>query len=317
MISKRIKVYIYLIVAILIEVTVLYIWKENKKVRCINEYELKMNIIKAKIEQKKKEISDDFERRKYLASGKNVYERIYNTQEQGIITLISRLSQEAFPEDWKKVVKVEEFTNFILLIQPNTIKNRLPVKNIIKYIIPVVKYSYPYLKNIAVFDKNHKCYLYFDENTIEHLRIYRTIDRIIIGKIERQGLLFTKFNSVKISFVKERGHIFIPVMVGGVYKCTMMLDTGASMTVISKELVLKTSYDGEDLKNLKTKSFSTANGLMTCPVVERSISVGGIDRKLQVAINVNSTLNLLGVDFFNGYNYLIDSEDNCIYVWVE
>lgn len=313
--SKPLKVSIILIVILLTEIAGFYIWTANKKAKLKEEYELKIKVIEVKKAQEKKKLRDNFEQSKYLATGKNVYERIYNTQGQRIITLISRLSREVFPEDWKSEVKVEEFTNFILLIQPKTGRDKPSVNYVAKYIIPVVRYTYPYLKNIAVFDKNHKCYLYFDENAIEQLRVSNSLDSEIIAKVKRQGLIFTKFNSISIDFQQVKGHIFIPAIVGGAYECLMMLDTGASMTVISQELAGRTSYEGEDLSNLETRTFSTAKGLMTCSIVKRNISIAGIDRELQVAVNVNDKLNLLGVDFFKGYNYTIDSGDNCIYIW--
>ena len=95
----------------------------------------------------------------------------------------------------------------------------------------------------------------------------------------------------------------------------MMLDTGASTTVISLEIGGKTSYKGEDLNNAEKRTFSTAMGLLECPIVERNVSIGGIDRKQPVAINVKDDTNLLGVDFFKDCNYIIDSKAKCIYVW--
>ena len=93
----------------------------------------------------------------------------------------------------------------------------------------------------------------------------------------------------------------------------MMLDTGASMTVISLELAGKTGH--EDLNFTKTKVFSTAKGLMTCPIVERKILIGGIEKKQKVAVNLEDNANLLGMDFFRDKNYTVDFTSNCIYVW--
>jgi predicted aspartyl protease len=313
--NKPLKVFIILIVIILIEITVFYTWEAHKKAKIREEYELKIKVIEVKKEQEKRKLRNNFEQSKYLASGKNVYERIYNQQGQRIITLILRLAKEAFPEDWKIDLRVEEFTNFILLIQPKTGRDKPSLNHVTKHIIPVVRYAHPYLKNIAGFDKNHKCYLYFDENMLEYLNKFDVLSSIAIDEIKRRGNAFTKFNSISIDFQQIEGHIFIPVIVGGVYECLMMLDTGASMTVISKESVERTTYEGENLSKLETRTFSTAKGLMTCPIIKRNISIAGIDRKLLVAINVNDELNLLGVDFFKDYDYTINSGDSCIYIW--
>lgn len=313
--TKPLKVFIILVVVILIEIAAFYISVIHKKAKLEEEYKLKIKVIEVKKEQEKNKMEDNFEQSKYLSSGNNVYERIYNQQGQRIITLISRLSQEVLPEDWNNDVKVEEFTNFILLVQVKNDRNKPSVNQVTKYIIPIVRHAYPYLKNVAVFDKHHRCYLYFDENTLEYLNKFDDLSSIAIDRIKRRGNAFTKFNSISIDFQQIEGHIFVPAIVGGAYECLMMLDTGASMTVISKESVERTTYEGENLSKLETRTFSTAKGLMTCPIIKRNISVAGIDKELPVAINVNDRFNLLGVDFFKDYNYIIDSMDNCIYIW--
>lgn len=311
------KIFILIGVIFLIEISFFYGSLISRKTKLEEEYKTKIKVIGAKQEQAKKKLENDFEQNKYLATGKNVYERIYNTQGQSIISLISRLTDEVLPEDWKGNAKAEEFTNFILLIQTKADKNKPSVDQVTKYIIPIIKYTHPYLSNITVFDKNHKCYLYFDESTLEQLRISGGLDTKIIQEVKRQGTVFTKFNSINIDFQQIEGHIFIPAVIGGVYECLMMLDTGASTTVISKELAGKTSFEGEDWNKLESRTFHTAKGLMTCPIVKRSVLIGGIERKLPVAINISDELNLylLGVDFLKDYNYSIDSQDNCIYIW--
>ena len=62
-------------------------------------------------------------------------------------------------------------------------------------------------------------------------------------KIKKNGSDFTRYNSIKIPFKKVEGHIFLAATVtgnAGVEDCIMMLDTGASMSVISLELAQKT-----------------------------------------------------------------------------
>ena len=58
----------------------------------------------------------------------------------------------------------------------------------------------------------------------------------VINEAKRKGEGFLRYNAIKIDFQEINGHIFIPVIVVGEYgsyKTIMMLDTGASMTVIS------------------------------------------------------------------------------------
>jgi transcription elongation factor Elf1 len=99
----------------------------------------------------------------------------------------------------------------------------------------------------------------------------------------------------------------------GSYECVTMLDTGASMTVISLELAQKTGQ--ENLNKVERRSFSTANGLLSCPIVGREIIVGNLDRKQLVAVNLKDNSNLLGIDFFESKGYIIDASSKSIYVW--
>ena len=99
----------------------------------------------------------------------------------------------------------------------------------------------------------------------------------------------------------------------GVYEVSMMLDTGASMTMISLDLAGKTGR--EDLNTASRETFSTANGLMDCPVVSRTVALGGVENRQNVAGNTRDSLGLLGVDFFSDKDYLIDTATSSIYIW--
>jgi hypothetical protein len=56
-----------------------------------------------------------------------------------------------------------------------------------------------------------------------------------------------------------------------------MLDTGASMTIISLELAQKTGH--EDLNEISRRTFSTVKDLINCPIVQREIIVGDTYKK--------------------------------------
>lgn len=312
---KKMRIIIIVLgVTLFLEVIAIGVVWHNKRSELVEEYETKKKIIRLNQEKEKKALNNEYEKNRYLASGKNVYERTYN-KKQSIIELIEGLANEAYPKNWRCEVKVEEFTNFILLIQINLSKERIKVSEIIKPLIPVISYSASYLKNVAVFDSRHKCFMFFDEDVLNKLKRDKALDDKSISDIKRKGRAFTRYDSIRIDYEEASGHIFIPAIIGGAQECAMMLDTGASITVISLELAGKTSYKGEDLNNVETRTFSTAMGLMKCPIVERNVAIGGIDKKQPVAVNVKDNANLLGVDFFNDYDYTIDSKAKCIYVW--
>lgn len=267
-------------------------------------------------EKVKKKLDDAFEINKYLATGKNAFERIYNNKQNDIPDLVHKLALEAFPNSWDLEVKVEEFTNVLLLIQiDKTIKEPL-AKDIVNYLNPMLKYCGRYLQDVAVFNKKHQCYLFFDSNVLEKIIREQELNNNDINDIKKKGYELTLFNSIKIEYQEQFGHILIPVLIAGDsenIECTMMLDTGASMTVISSELSQKTGLD--DLRIASRKTFSTAKGQMSCPIVEREIIINGIVKKQKVAVNTEDDTNLLGVDFFESKEYIIDNTSKCIYIW--
>lgn len=310
------KIFIVLVAIFAVEAGIYFIYK-NYKISDVEQlYRQRMDTESFDEEKEKKKLNDEFEKDKYLATGKDAYERIYNNKQQDITDLVQKLALEAFPNSWNIEVKVEEFINVILLIQVDKTNQEPTANEIAKYLEPMLAFSGKYLKNVAIYNKKHQCYLFFDEYILGKIAKQQVLDDASITEIKRSGEDFTKYNAVKIEFQEQYGHMLIPVIVAGdygSYECTMMLDTGASMTVISLELAQKTGR--EDLNNVTRKSFSTAKGLMSCPIVEREIVVAGLDKKQKVAVNTEDDTNLLGVDFFEAKGYIIDNTSKCIYVW--
>jgi predicted aspartyl protease len=313
---KILKTFSLLLLIGVIEIVIYFAVLGYKKTSIEAKYKLDVDVIKLNQEKEKKKLNDDFEKNKYLATGKDAYERIYNSKQNDLVDLIQRLGSEAFPNNWRIEVKVEEFTNMILLVQVDTNTPEPDFAEIVKYIIPVINCSEKYLRNVAVYNRKHQCFLFFDEDALGELMKSQTLSDKTVSDIKNKGGVFTRYNAIKIDFQEKYGHIFIPVIVSGEYgsyECTMMLDTGASMTVISVELAQKTGR--EDLNNISRKTFWTAKGLMSCPIVQRELVVGSLDKKQSVAVNSSDDTNLLGVDFFESSGYIIDNSSKCIYVW--
>ncbi|MCF7898017.1 MAG: retroviral-like aspartic protease family protein [Candidatus Omnitrophica bacterium] len=309
------KIIIILFVIVVVELCFLYLFPTFKKKSIKNGYKEKIKLLRMENAQKQQKLRKGFEKRKYLTSGKNIYERIYNRQNQNIESLIINLAKESLPKKWTSELKVEEFTEFILLIKTGKYKKDLSIKKVIKYITPVVEYGGKYLKNIAVFDKYHQCCFYFNAEDLREIRVKDKLGFVKIKDVIDRGNNFGKFNAVKVSYEEVQGHIIIPVIVEGAYQVPMMLDTGASMTVISEEVFYKTKYEEIDTTKIRTKTFSTANGMITCPIVTKKISILGIEEKISVAVNSKHSLNLLGMNFFKNYTYAIDSSDKFLYIW--
>ena len=314
--NKFLKILVILLVILFLEIIVFFVLPYYQKNQLQDQFTLKIEMEKLNQEKEKKKLLDEFDKNKYLATGKNAYERIYNNKQSDIVGLIQELALEAFPNKWETEVKVEEFTNFILLVQFDVKNNEPAVTDIIKYLVPVLDHSGGYLKNVAIYNKKHQCYLFFDEDVLSKIVKNQNLSKNTINEARRKGEGFLRYNAIKIDFQVKNGHIFIPVTVigeYGSYDTIMMLDTGASMTVISLELAQKTGY--EDLNEISRRTFSTAKGLMSCPIVQREVIVGDLYKKQKVAVNLEDDSNLLGVDFFESREYVIDIPSKCIYVW--
>ena len=123
-------------------------------------------------------------------------------------------------------------------------------------------------------------------------------------------------NSVTIECEKHESHLFLPIEVAGksgIVTSYALLDTGASTTTLTAEVVAKTGFD--NLQNAPRRNFNTANGPLSCPIVNREVNVGGFRKSIEIAANQRDDINLLGVNFFEGMNYIVDFQNSAIYVW--
>lgn len=261
-------------------------------------------------------LEQEYEKKKRLATGATVFDRIYNSQDQSIVDLIMRISSEALPNSWSFDVKVEEFTHFILLIYLPHNAQQKPAEQIVWHLSPILKYCGWVLSDVTVFDRKHKSYLFFDNAMLGEIEKDKKLSLLLLRRAKKYGQSFTRFNSVTIECTKHKSHLFLPLQVVGanaVVTCNALFDTGASTTTLSAEVVSKTGFD--NLQNAPRRSFNTANGTMSCAIVKREVNVGGFRKRIEVAVNQSDEMNLLGVNFFEGMEYIVDFQNSAIYVW--
>jgi predicted aspartyl protease len=117
----------------------------------------------------------------------------------------------------------------------------------------------------------------------------------------------------------ESGLIIISVEIDGKYDLKMVLDTGATNTTIDSNALYLLGYDLKD--NIGTVEIETANGIIVTEIFEiDSFSLlGQTKNKFQIQVydflahGIFSDYNgLLGLDFFEGYKFCIDTELNVI-----
>ena len=319
--NNKNKLLLILSIVFLFEVVVCSGYLTLKKEDTDKKFNLEYEKIRYKYEKRLAGLKNEMEIKKYQATGNNNYERIYNIQDQSIAELVKNIAAEAIPSNWKVDIKVEEFFNFILIIEIPLETKEINIRKNYKYLVPVIKWVRPYLQNIAIFNKYHQCIYYFDEELISQIKEHKNINDRIIEQAASFGNTFTLYNSVAIPFKRRQGHIFLPVIIygdNGLLNESLMLDTGATTTMITKEFAQKTFNEGDsDQSKIKIEEFSTANGIIQCPVVRRNIVLGEFDTNIDVAVSMEVEINVLGMNYFSDKNYLIDSTTETLYLWKE
>jgi predicted aspartyl protease len=123
----------------------------------------------------------------------------------------------------------------------------------------------------------------------------------------------------KLSRELNSNLFLLNIEIDGVYELKMILDTGATHTTIDSNALYLLGYDLVDSKG--TVEIETANGIVETDVFEvKTFSSIGIEKKqFQVQVydflahSIFSDYNgLLGLDFFEGTKFCIDTLDNTI-----
>ena len=120
-----------------------------------------------------------------------------------------------------------------------------------------------------------------------------------------------------VRFLPVDGHIIVPVVLNGFLEASVLVDTGAGITVLSRELAQKLQLEGEPGNSIRLKTM--AMDIQAQLVTLDSIQVGNlIENNLPVAI-IDLPLGekrkfdgILGMDFMNNYKIHIDNENNRI-----
>lgn len=274
--------------------------------------------IEVQFRDRERQLHADYEREKYLAIGTTVYDRILNAKQPTIVELIEKIAAESMPKNWNCQVRVEEFAHFILLVYLPRNSVRVGAGTLASYLAPVVEHCDQYLTDVAVFDHAHKSYLYYNNKALKHIKSGLKVSGALLDRVKQQGESFTRFNSTTIQCEKNEGHLILPIQITGprgVETCLALFDTGASVTTVSHSIISKTGPD--NLATAPKRSFNTANGLMSCPIVYREVDIGGFSRRIEVAVNQRDELNLLGMNYFHGMKYIVESENACIHIWEE
>ncbi len=121
-----------------------------------------------------------------------------------------------------------------------------------------------------------------------------------------------------IPFEKSGNVVIVPVILNNRQTVNLVVDTGASYTLISQALARDLEIDLS--RNRKTMPFHTANGVVDAPVTTLdSITVGGMEVKNLAAAVHDATpdipaAGLLGLNFLSNFRMDIDTQKGLLHL---
>jgi clan AA aspartic protease (TIGR02281 family) len=121
-----------------------------------------------------------------------------------------------------------------------------------------------------------------------------------------------------IPFEKHGSVVIIGATLNGTTPVKLVLDTGASFTMISSATAKQLDIDSS--QNARTMPFQTANGMIHAPLINLdSISVAGLELKnltaaVHDAMPDSAAAGLLGLNFLTNFRMDIDTEKGIVHL---
>ncbi|MGK0256218.1 MAG: clan AA aspartic protease (TIGR02281 family), partial [Arcobacteraceae bacterium] len=164
------------------------------------------------------------------------------------------------------------------------------------------------------FDLKHyeKAKYLFEE--IYYDSLYQNSASQYIETINKKIQIQDKYKQ-KIPLQRQGTHFFINAIINDNIKVKLLIDTGASITLINDLLIKDLNLD---LTTLKTIKLNTANGVVTAystKVQKFSINNLSFDN-FQITISkLNKKLDgLLGMNYLKHFDFYIDQDDAILYL---
>ncbi len=122
-----------------------------------------------------------------------------------------------------------------------------------------------------------------------------------------------------VGFLPVDGHILVPVVLNGFLEARVLVDTGAGITILSKELARKLPLEAEagnpiTLKTMATDieaQLATLSSIQVGNLIRNNLRVAITDLPLGEKIKFDG---ILGMDFMTDYKIQIDNENNRIFL---
>ena len=113
---------------------------------------------------------------------------------------------------------------------------------------------------------------------------------------------------VRIAVQRAGTNMMVNVRLNNTVSALFVVDTGASDVLLPQSVADALGFEAGP--NTRTKRYLTANGVVEHPVVMlRSVNLGGAEvQNVPASISPSLHVGLLGLSFFNHFNYNIDAE---------
>lgn len=128
---------------------------------------------------------------------------------------------------------------------------------------------------------------------------------------QKQRVQWQNEAALEIPIVKKDSHYFVNCALDDKLTVRLMIDTGANMTIISEAIAVKLGINLQEQKDLRW--FHTAGGMVKQPVIRlKRLTIQSL-QIVDIVVGVNKELGnsfdgLLGMNFFNYFNFEIDQE---------
>ncbi|MDH5302358.1 MAG: retroviral-like aspartic protease family protein, partial [Gammaproteobacteria bacterium] len=120
-------------------------------------------------------------------------------------------------------------------------------------------------------------------------------------------------NDVVINLQRQGGHFLLPVTLDGRTEASLLIDTGATMTVLRPQVLARAGYGPAQAQT--TRRFSTANGLTDGQIFQLDeFSLGGVRLPGLSVVGLElgelQADGLLGMDVLGQFQFQIEQEQN-------
>lgn len=170
----------------------------------------------------------------------------------------------------------------------------------------VVKYINQFMRLEKLFETKYDNLITLNTLSLEQKYFYRNLK-------ERLNELQKDIKQQRVKFARQKGHIVIEAIINDKVEVMMMVDTGATLTVISKEVAERLEIDYDKLKEDVKLIGVSGQSLSAKFIILKSIKIGDVEGKnIEAVIVKDKTFKdvdgFLGMSFLKKFSFSMDKK---------